>query len=201
MKFIEENIAKNIAYLRKANNLTQIDLANKLNYSDKAVSKWERGDSVPDITMLSNIADVFNVDVDYLIKEHSEQELNRSQNNKQVFVRNLLIMILECVAVFLIATTVFAICYFTNENNAKTMWVSFVGATPLCSLIVFLYAHKNHYWLMQLISLSLILWTLLTTIFCIFLVSKLGAIIWMIYLIGAPIQAVICLFYFWKKTF
>ena len=64
---IKENIAKNITTYRKASNLTQLDLAEKLHYSDKAVSKWERGDAVPDIVTLKSIADLFGITVDTLI--------------------------------------------------------------------------------------------------------------------------------------
>ena len=61
MEELREIIAKNISDLRKKSGLTQIELAEKLNYSDKAVSKWERGDSVPDVGVLKQIADLFGV--------------------------------------------------------------------------------------------------------------------------------------------
>ena len=60
-------IAQNIAELRRNNNMTQLELAEKLNYSDKAISKWERGESIPDVAVLKNIADIFLVSVDYLL--------------------------------------------------------------------------------------------------------------------------------------
>ena len=69
MEDVKPIIAKNITALRQANKMTQIDLADQLNYSDKAVSKWERGESVPDITVLKAIADLFGVTVDYLLQE------------------------------------------------------------------------------------------------------------------------------------
>ena len=54
---IKENLAQNLTRLRKAEGLTQAELATKLNYSDKAVSKWERGESVPDLYVLKQLAD------------------------------------------------------------------------------------------------------------------------------------------------
>ena len=69
MSDIKSVVAKNIAELRQANGMTQLELAEKLNYSDKAVSKWERGDSMPDISVLVEIADLFHVSLDYLIHE------------------------------------------------------------------------------------------------------------------------------------
>ena len=61
------NIGKTIADLRKKNNMSQQELANKLNVSNKTISKWECGNGIPDITVLSNIANLFNLTLDELI--------------------------------------------------------------------------------------------------------------------------------------
>ena len=65
-------IAANITNLRKNSGMTQQDLAVRLNYTDKAISKWERGESVPDIVILKQIADIFGITVDYLLREEHE---------------------------------------------------------------------------------------------------------------------------------
>lgn len=75
MNELKEIISKNITNLRKAEKLTQFEFANKLNYSDKAISKWERGESVPDVITLKQIADFFNVTVDYILTEHTNETL------------------------------------------------------------------------------------------------------------------------------
>ena len=67
MEDLKKIIARNIVDLRRANNMTQLELAEKLNYTDKAVSKWERGESLPDISVLKTIADLFGVKIDYLV--------------------------------------------------------------------------------------------------------------------------------------
>ncbi|MCL2095569.1 MAG: helix-turn-helix transcriptional regulator [Oscillospiraceae bacterium] len=61
------NIGENIKILRKGKNLTQEDLAEYLGISFQSVSKWERGEGFPDITMLPDLADFFNISVDDLI--------------------------------------------------------------------------------------------------------------------------------------
>ena len=66
---VKENLAKNLTIFRKNRNLTQLELANKLNYSDKAVSKWERGESVPDLCVLKQLADFYGIKIDDLISE------------------------------------------------------------------------------------------------------------------------------------
>ena len=66
---LKNQIGTNIAHLRKRSGLTQAGLAEKVNYSDKAVSKWERGESAPDILTLVSLAEVFGVTVDDLLKD------------------------------------------------------------------------------------------------------------------------------------
>ena len=68
MEEVKDIVAKNIHELRKKNNMTQLELAEKLNYSDKTVSKWEKGENSPDITFLVEIANIFGVSLDYLVK-------------------------------------------------------------------------------------------------------------------------------------
>ena len=68
-ELLQKTIAKNIIELRHASNMTQSDLAEKLGYSDKSVSKWERAEGVPDVICLKNIADLFGVTVDYLLSD------------------------------------------------------------------------------------------------------------------------------------
>ena len=200
MGIINENIAKNIAKLRKANGMKQLELAEKLNYSDKAISKWERGDSVPDIEMLYEIAKLFNVSVDYLTQEHSDSEINETKRSTKMFIRNLLITIMLCVSVFLISTVIFVYATVKDPTAASKYWVAFVAATPFCSLIIDFYGKRERYWLVQLISLSLFVWTAITTSFCFTIIFEIKYF-WMLYLVGVPVQAAICLHFFWKKTF
>ncbi|MBR0364946.1 MAG: helix-turn-helix transcriptional regulator, partial [Clostridia bacterium] len=67
MNDIKDIFAKNLSELRQASGMTQLELGERLNYSDKTVSKWERGESIPDAGILKQIADVFGVTVDYLL--------------------------------------------------------------------------------------------------------------------------------------
>ena len=68
MEELKSVIARNIASLRQKAGLTQLELAEKLHYSDKAVSKWERGESLPDVGVLKQIADLFHVTLDSLLQ-------------------------------------------------------------------------------------------------------------------------------------
>ena len=66
---LRRTVAKNIAAYRKSHKDTQLDLARKLNYSDKSVSKWERGEGLPDVYILAQIAQLYGVTVSNLIGE------------------------------------------------------------------------------------------------------------------------------------
>ncbi|MBE5868947.1 MAG: helix-turn-helix domain-containing protein [Lachnospiraceae bacterium] len=70
--FNMENIGRTIAELRKERNMTQLELADKMGISFQAVSNWERGNSMPDISKLPELAELFDVTIDQLLGEHSE---------------------------------------------------------------------------------------------------------------------------------
>ena len=82
MEDIKSIVAKNITELRQSNHMTQLELAEKLNYSDKTISKWERAESSPDISVLVEIADLFGVSLDYLVKaEHPKKEISEDEGD------------------------------------------------------------------------------------------------------------------------
>ena len=87
MDALRKNIASNIAKRRTNAKLTHAELAEALSYSDKSISKWERGESVPDIYVLNAIAELFGVTVDYLLEEHKpEEKVVTKSSNKNTFV-------------------------------------------------------------------------------------------------------------------
>ncbi|HHT67542.1 MAG TPA: helix-turn-helix transcriptional regulator [Erysipelotrichaceae bacterium] len=199
MDSISQNIANNILRLRKLNNWTQNDLASKVNYSDKTISKWERGESVPDITTLCLLADLFKVNVDYLTKNHTDKEIESTLGNKQqLLIRNLLITIMLCIAVYLIATIVFVYTTINSPILASKYWISFIVAFPICCAIVTYYARATKRWIAALISMSLFVWGTLLTFFLLTSIIYNLSNSWMLFLIGVPIQAAIFIYYFWK---
>ena len=68
-----------IAALRKANGMTQKDLAEKLNVSDKTVSRWERDDGVPDLAVIPVIAEIFDVTCDELLRGERKSPTERAE--------------------------------------------------------------------------------------------------------------------------
>ena len=94
-------VAKNLIYYRKANNLTQSDLAQKLNYSDKAISKWERGENLPDLYILTTISSLYGITLNDLI---SDTPAKPKEVKRKI---RLLITFLSVGLVWLIATFVY----------------------------------------------------------------------------------------------
>lgn len=87
----EKSLGKIIAELRKENNMTQMDLAEKMCVTDKAVSKWERDISCPDIKTINKLAEIFNADINIL--------LNTKVNTKSIKTHSIINQILSSVAV------------------------------------------------------------------------------------------------------
>ena len=94
-------VAGNLAYYRRLNNLTQIELAEKLNYSDKSISKWERGESLPDLYILREIALLFGVTLNDLVSEKKTTPRVHRRLSK------LLTTLLAFGSVWFVATVVF----------------------------------------------------------------------------------------------
>ena len=119
VKDTREIVANNISELRQSASMTQLALAQKLNYSDKAISKWERGESFPDIFMLKSIADLFGVSVDYLFTEDHTEALQRSAAVNRIVKRNRIILFRRCSCI----------------NNSIIIIHSFISSiNPICTI-------------------------------------------------------------------
>lgn len=98
------NLGTKIAKLRKEQNMTQQELANKLNITDKAVSKWERGLSYPDITSISKLAKILNVDSKELIDLCTNE--NPYKENQDKLIDTILIVIPFALSIALITLSI-----------------------------------------------------------------------------------------------
>ena len=186
---VKAAIAANIADLRKKAGLTQQDLADALNYTDKAVSKWERAESIPDVVILKRIADLFGVSLDYLLQEHSEAEALPLPPAHRHRKRSLITCI--CVfAVLLAATLAFVIV--TRAVSASRAWLIFLYAVPASSVV---WLVLNSVWFTRkrnFLIVSILMWSTLASI-------QITAMVyghlwfWMLYLLGIPGQIIILL--------
>ena len=181
MEDLRQIIGKNLSELRKRHGLTQLELAEKFNYTDRAISKWENGDTLPDVEVLYNLCEFYGVTIDYLTHEDNAKFI------KQVDPLNtwnkIAITALVSSVVWMLATVIFV---FSILRGERILWQSFIWALPLNSIVLVVfnrtYFHKR---LLTFIAWSVFIWSSLT---CAYL-SILDFSLWPIFLLGVPTQA------------
>lgn len=185
MNDIKAIVAKNIAELRQEHGMTQVDLAEKLNYSDKAISKWERAESLPDISVLVEIADIFDVPLDYLVRaEHLEAEWKAEKNAAPKYNHGMITGV-SVLLVWFIALLVFVLISIAS-SEARFHWLAFIYAIPVSTIVWLVFNSvwfnkRRNYWI-----ISLLVWSVLA---CIQLsLLPMGMNVWLIYLLGIPGQ-------------
>lgn len=181
---LRHQVAKNLLYYRKLNNLTQSSLAKKLNYSDKAVSKWERGETLPDVYILSCLAELYGVSLTDLTS--FKPPISLKEKNKSRF----LISICSIMLVWLIATIIF-ISFVIVAPHINKSWLSFIYAIPISLIvgIVFscLWGSNN----LKTIVISLFAWSIPLSICLTFSFSRL----WFLFICVIPFQILILLWF------
>lgn len=182
MDNINSVIAKNLITLRKKSNLTQLQLAEKLNYSDKAISKWERGDAVPSINVLMTLAEFYDVKIQDIVYENKVIEPRKSK----IRLRTILAL-MSSMLVWLIATIAFVV--LTYIQDVEHAWYSFIIALPVFFAVVTIFAFAWKSNLFSSIFASCFVWS---TILMVSLLLNTYEI-WMVYLIGLPMQIIIIL--------
>ena len=197
MSELRENIAKNISQLRRNQNWTQAELAEKLNYSDKAISKWERAEAVPDIEVLWQMADLFNVNIDYLCQSHPEEEGKKVPilYPPDLLTRRILQILLWVVTLFFLGTVIF-VYQKIGGNQWSGLWICFIWPVPASCLLSTILFRRFHLYNAVPFALSATLWTLLAALFLQGIV--LDTNLWLIFLIGVPLQIIIILA-FWIR--
>ncbi len=194
---LKENLTANLIRYRKASGLTQAELAEKLNYSDKSVSKWERGESVPDLFVLKQLADFYGVKIDELISAPKEEKPKLS---KLLSKKRLITCSCAVGLVWLIATCCFVSLGIIIPSLEDT-WLSFLIATPVTFIVLLIFTGVWGKNLTTAILLSLFIWTFMLAVFMCLntLLSLLPANLWLIFLIGIPLQALVIFWFLYKK--
>ena len=183
---LRKTVAKNIAQYRKAHHDTQLDLATKLNYSDKSVSKWERGESLPDVYILSQIADLYGVSVSALIGEI--QPPKESKPHYHMFI-----LLLSLALTFAVATLLFSMFMICKVDYPA--WMFFVYALPVGSIICIVFTSLWWGILWQGVSVSALIWTLGLSLYLSFELENVS----LIFLVCAALQVLTILWEVFRK--
>ena len=192
MDDLKQIVAANITDLRKKNNITQAELAQRLNYTDKAVSKWERGESLPDVAVLKQIADIFSVKIDYLVTaEHTDKTLEIPRKGSRRLRNRRLIAAMSVVLVWLVATLLFVNIQLVLPDLVH-QWLAFVFAVPVTCIVWLVF---NAVWFdkkRNFFIISLLVWSILACIYlCLLCLVQYNA--WLLFVIGIPAQIIIFL--------
>jgi len=192
----KKTVAKNIILHRKRLGLTQLELAEKLNYTDKSVSKWERAESLPDTFILKQLADLFEINIDDLTAESppkTKPSYVRSliMNNKRVAIP-----LLSVLLNFFVATTIFCILTFFWVP-VSYVWMVFIYAIPSAAIILIVFSAL--WWKRRLtaIFVSLLSWSLALSWFLsavVFAVDSLN-LPWLIFIIAGTFQVLIIIWF------
>lgn len=196
MEDIKNIVAKNITELRLLNNMTQMELAEKLNYSDKTISKWERAESSPDISVLVDIANLFGVSLDYLVRTENIDAAVKENKIKEIKYNRRVISYISESVVWFIAIFAFIITSLIT-SEATFQWLYFVYALPVVLIVKLVFNSiwfnpKHNYYI-----ISALVWSILASIHITFLYFKINVAL--IYLLGVAGQIVIVLWSFIKK--
>lgn len=202
---LKNRIGANIAAYRKRANLTQAGLAEQLNYTDKAVSKWERGESIPDVMTLMQLAELFSVTVNNLLEDPnalpedsdpgtlekamtqvSEKALKRKANKS-------VILALSTTLVWFVALLVFVILS-SIPCLERYSWLIFFYAVPANAIVLLSLRSAWHDFRWNRALISVIVWGCIISLhvsLCVFA----GINLWKIYLLGIPGQVAIFLWF------
>lgn len=198
---LKNSIGSNIALYRKRANLTQAGLAEKLNYSDKAVSKWERGESVPDVLTLVQLAEQFGVTVNDLLVDPNalpEETTKFQQAMGQVSEKALkrkanknIILLLSSVLVWFVALFLYVV---VSSFDIRYSWLAFFYAIPANAIVALSLRSAWHDFRWNRAYISIIVWGSLTSIYMsILMLAHLN--LWKIFLLGIPGQIAIFLWF------
>jgi len=198
---LKNQLGANIAAFRKRSGMTQAALAERINFSDKAVSKWERGESIPDVLTLMELAQLFDITVDDLLKDHNalpenvgkveqvmgnvvEKTLKRKADKR-------IIAQLCSILVWFVALFVFVVC---ASFDIPKSWISFFFAFPITCIVQLSLRSawrdfRSNKWL-----ISGIVWGFLLSIYMSILLFA-EKNLWLIFLLGVPGQVAILLWF------
>lgn len=185
-------VAKNITELRGSSGMTQAQLGEKLNYSDKSVSKWERAESLPDAYVLKQMAELFGVTVDDLLSEHRDGESLKKPEKKEHRYSRKVITWVVVAGILALTVLIFVIIWM---STGILPWIAFVYYIPVTLITVLVLnsiwgnKHANLY------IISGITWGIITSVYLSFRQNNW----WQLFIIGVPAQIIIILSFYIKN--
>ena len=194
MEDVRKNIVSNLILLRKTNKMTQQELAKALNYSDKAISRWEVGESLPDIGVLLRVCEIYGVEFDWLIHRHDDAPTIGKKRSEGLGPRMAIVFLLATFC-YAVATIIFV---YNRVFHNGSVWMAYIWATP--ASLSFAATFSRRWWngITTAILISLEMWSILTSVYLHFL-ATVQENIWPIFLLGVPVQVIFVLFEYIRR--
>lgn len=184
-------IAKNLAYYRKMAGWTQAELAEKINYSDKSVSKWESGNGAPDVYTLLLIAELYGVTLNDLVGEGTPTLPTKERRGLHGWI-----MLLASGIVWLVATCCYVLVCLIRPGS--DWWLIFTYAILVNAVVIVIFASIWKYRFLNFLAISALIWV---SLLCLHLTlsdifTRLGRgerPFWLLYVLGVPLQILECM--------
>jgi transcriptional regulator with XRE-family HTH domain len=190
---LKNTIAQRIVYYRKLNNMTQAELAEKLNYSDKSVSKWERGEGLPDVVVLAMMAELFGVTVNDLISGDTAPK----KPTGRLPVKDRILIPMMAVGLVLVAASIVYLVLRLVFPDMQRLWLIYIYAVPACCVVALVLLKL--WWTLpaRFVCVSLLLWSSAAAVYVTLSLRHIQEI----FIPAAAIQAVVILWYLFKGNF
>lgn len=187
MEDLNQIFAENLMQLRKSKKLTQLELSEKLHYSDRNISKWENGLALPTCDTLKELSSFFGVSMDYFFEKHDKAEI--PLDNKESTRLKLLIISLAMIGALFASV----VCFIAFPKAFDKSWLSFVWGIVLCTVIGIVFTsiwfRKSSF---LFVSISGCVWfSLIATYLTILFTQNLN--LWYLFFVGLPLQLAVVL--------
>lgn len=188
---LRQRIAANVAHYRKLNNMTQSELAERIAYSDKSVSKWERAEGVPDIYVLTLLANLFSVTVNDLISENAplpppvENHLSKNR---------VIVMLLSIGLVWLAVTVTYTV-FQVFVPSITWAWYGFIVAIPISAILTVIFTSLWWGLRVRFIAVSALVWSIAVAVYILFPLTSMS----LIFAIAAILQVLIILWFIFQR--
>ena len=183
---LKKIISNNMLVYRKRSGLTQAELAEKISYSDKAVSKWERGDGIPDVTVLCEMAEIFGVTLNDMVRENAPQKLPPMRGTR-IVITCLSLAIVWLVATLISTILTIAVPWF------KYGWMAYIYGIPASFIVLTVFTAVWKRTILLFISVSGLVWTVILSVYLsLWFIPNIG----LLFVLGAPLEFMAVLWFF-----
>lgn len=192
-KDIRQVIAQNLIELRKKVGLTQTELAEKINYTDKSVSKWERGEGVPDVLVMAQLAEIFGVTVNEILGVEPQVIVPPKKKSK---ISRPIVALMSGGLVWVVAVIVYVILSLSLKDTSH-IYLTFIYAIPVTTIVFLVFSMMSKRRILNIVLSSVINWTIAVGVMLSVNLDK----AWLFVIIPIPIQIIFILWYFVKPDF